>query len=436
MKICMVGTGYVGLVSGAGFSEIGNDVVCADIEATKVARLRAGEIPIFEPGLEDIVRRNAAAGRLTFSDDVAASIASAQVIFIAVGTPPRSDGGADLSAVDKVAAMVAANVPREVVLVLKSTVPVGTNARVRRIVAGAKHRVHVVSNPEFLKEGDAIVDFLRPNRVVVGCDPDDDFARDIMGRLYRPLTMDRDRLIWMSPPSAELTKYVSNTMLAMRISFVNEIAALCEKVGADVHEVRFGVGSDDRIGSKFLYAGPGYGGSCFPKDVQALVHTAREHGVELDLAGATHRVNERQKGTLARKLRAQFDGDLRGKRIAIWGLSFKPRTDDIRESSALTLIEVLLAEGAEVIAHDPAAMDNARRLFGARVTFVDDAYEAAAGADALCLTTEWRQYQSPDFDRLRASMRRPLLLDGRNIWSTYSLRKQGFLYESIGAQSD
>src|SRR5271170_4773659 len=258
MKICIMGTGYVGLVSGAGFSEVGNDVVCADVEASKVARLREGEIPIFEPGLEELVRRNAAAGRLTFSEDVPASIASAQAIFIAVGTPPRSDGGADLSAVDRVAETVAASITREVVLVLKSTVPVGTNARVRRIVQGAKHKVHVVSNPEFLKEGDAVVDFLRPDRVVVGCDHDDAFARDVMGRLYHPVSFDKDRVIWMSPPSAELTKYVANTMLAMRISFVNEMATLCEKVGADIHQVRFGVGSDERIGSKFLYAGPGY----------------------------------------------------------------------------------------------------------------------------------------------------------------------------------
>ncbi len=435
MKVCMVGTGYVGLVSGAGFSEIGNDVVCADVEAGKVEQLQQGIIPIFEPGLEELVRRNAGAGRLSFSHDVPASIASAQIIFVAVGTPPRSDGGADLSAVDRVAETVAANVSREVVLVLKSTVPVGTNARVRRIVAKAKHKVHVVSNPEFLKEGDAVVDFLRPDRIVIGCDADDEFAHDMMARLYHPVSMDKDRIIWMSPPSAELTKYVANTMLAMRISFVNEVAALCEKVGADVHQVRQGVGSDERIGVKFLYAGPGYGGSCFPKDVQALVHTAREHGIELDLAVSTHRVNERQKGTLARKLRAHFDGDLRGKRVAVWGIAFKPRTDDIRESSALTLIDVLLAEGVQVVAHDPAGMENARRLYGQRVQFVEDAYEAAKGADALCLVTEWRQYQSPDFERLKATMRRPLLIDGRNIWSMYSLRKQGFLYESIGAQS-
>ena len=436
MRVCMVGTGYVGLVSGAGFAETGNDVICADVDSGKIARLREGEIPIFEPGLEELIARNTKAGRLSFSDDVADSIARSQVIFIAVGTPPRSDGGADLSAVDAVAATVAKNVKQETVLVCKSTVPVGTNARVRRIVADAAHKVHVVSNPEFLKEGDAVTDFLRPDRVVIGCDPDDDFAHDVMARLYHPVCLDKDRIIWMTPPSAELTKYVANTMLAMRISFMNEIASLCEKVGADVHEVRHGAGSDVRIGSKFLYSGPGYGGSCFPKDVQALVHTAREHGLELDLAGTTHKVNERQKGILARKLRAHMDGDLRGKRVAVWGLAFKPRTDDIRESPALTLIDVLLTEGTKVVGHDPEAMENAKKLYGDKVQLVEDAYEAARGADALVLVTEWRQYQNPDFERLKSLMKRPLVIDGRNIWSTYGLRKQGFLYEGIGVHSD
>ena len=325
---------------------------------------------------------------------------------------------------------------QETIRVLKSTVPVGTNARVRKIVANAPHKVHVVSNPEFLKEGDAVTDFLRPDRVVVGCSADDDFARDLMGRLYHPVCLDKDRIIWMSPESAELTKYVANTMLAMRISFVNEVAALCEKVGADAHEVRHGVGSDQRIGPKFLYAGPGYGGSCFPKDVQALIHTGREHGIELDLAVSTHRVNERQKGILARKLKGHLDGDFRGKKIGVWGLAFKPRTDDIRESAALTLIDVLLTEGAEIVAHDPEGMPNAREIYGQKVTFVDDAYEAAKGADALVLVTEWRQYQSPDFERLKATMRKPLLVDGRNIWTTYGLRKAGFTYEGIGSRAD
>jgi len=383
MRICMVGTGYVGLVSGAGFAEMGNDVVCADIDKTKIQSLHDGKVPIFEPGLEEVIGRNVKAKRLTFSDDPTTAVATAQAVFVAVGTPPRSDGGADLSAVDRVAETVAKYAQNEAVLVLKSTVPVGTNARVRRIVAKAAHRIHVVSNPEFLKEGEAVNDFLRPDRIVVGLDPEDNFARDVMSRIYHPVQLDKDRIIWMSPSSAELTKYVANTMLAMRISFVNEVASLCEKVGADIHEVRYGVGSDARIGPKFLYAGPGYGGSCFPKDVQALVQTGREHGVELDLAVSTHRVNDRQKGLLPRKLKAHMDGDLRGKRVAIWGITFKPRTDDIRESAALTLIDVLLAEGAQIVAHDPEGMPNAKEIYGTRIQFVDDAYEAARDADAV-----------------------------------------------------
>lgn len=435
MKLCMVGSGYVGLVSGACFAETGANVICADIDKAKVARLEAGEVPIFEPGLEAMLQRNRQAGRLSFSDDPARAIAESTVVFIAVGTPPRSDGAADLSAVDRVADAVAAHATREMVLVLKSTVPVGTNARVRRIVAGAKHRIHVVSNPEFLKEGDAINDFMKPDRIVIGCDEDDQFARDVMGRLYHPVSLQKERIIWMDPASAELTKYVANTMLAMRISFMNEVASLCEKVGADIHLVRQGVGSDVRIGGKFLYAGPGYGGSCFPKDVIALVHTGREQGVEIELAAATDRVNQRQKGVLGRKLKhVHFEGDLRGKHIALWGIAFKPQTDDIRESSAVQLIEVLLSEGARVHVHDPEAMDNARALFDARVTFHDDAYDAAKDADALVLATEWREYQNPDFERLLTLMRRPLLLDGRNIWSTYKLRDMGFTYDAIGAR--
>ncbi len=436
MKLCMVGTGYVGLVSGACFAETGNDVICADIDADKVAILEKGDIPIFEPGLDTMVERNRAAGRLSFSADPPKAMAESQVIFVAVGTPPRSDGAADLSAVDKVAETVAANVTQETVLVLKSTVPVGTNERVRRIVKDAKHRIHVVSNPEFLKEGDAINDFMKPDRIVIGCDDDDDFARDIMARLYHPVSLGQDRIIFMNPTSAELTKYVANTMLAMRISFMNEVAALCEKVDADVHAVRRGVGSDFRIGSKFLYAGPGYGGSCFPKDVVALVHTGREHGVEIELAAATDRVNQRQKGVLARKLKhVYFDGDLRGKKVCVWGIAFKPRTDDIRESASLQLIDALLAEGAEVHAHDPEAMDHARAVYGDRITLHEDAYAAAEKADALVLVTEWRMYQNPDFNRLKARMNRPLLLDGRNIWSTYKLANQGFTYEGIGVRT-
>ena len=430
----MVGGGYVGLVSGACFAETGTRVVCADIDKTKIEQLRAGEVPIFEPGLGAMIERNVDAGRLSFSDDVPAAVSEALVNFVAVGTPMRSDGAADLRAVDAVAETISANCKHESVLVLKSTVPVGTNARVRRIVKDAPHPIHVVSNPEFLKEGDAINDFLRPDRIVIGCDKDDAFAADLMARLYHPVSLSRERIIWMDPASAELTKYVSNTMLAMRISFMNEVAGLCEKVGADVHQVRQGVGSDLRIGPKFLYSGPGYGGSCFPKDVAALVQTAREHEVELELAAATDRVNLRQKGVLGRKLKHHFDGDLRGKRIAVWGIAFKPRTDDIRESAALQLIDVLLSEGAAVAAHDPEAMGTAKGHYGDRIELFDDAYDAARDADALVLVTEWRQYQNPDFMRLRDLLRRPLLLDGRNIWSSYGLREMGFTYEGIGVR--
>lgn len=434
MRVCTIGAGYVGLVTAAGLAETGNTVVCVDVNHGKIERLRAGEIPIYEPGLDELVARNVSQGRLSFSTDVRAAIDASEIIFVGVGTPSRSDGAADLRAVDAVAEMVASVATSEKVLVLKSTVPVGTNARVRHIVRDAAHRVHVVSNPEFLKEGDAVADFLHPDRIVIGVENGDDHARDCMRRLYHPLCLDRDRIHWMDPASAELTKYVANTMLAMRISFMNEIAGLCERVGADVHNVRKAVGADTRIGSKFLYAGPGYGGSCFPKDVQALLYTANEHGLELELAAATDRVNRRQKGIMLRKLKQQFDGFLHGRRIAVWGIAFKPRTDDIRESPALTLIDALVAEGAKVIAHDPEAGAAARAHFGERIEVVDDAYAAAAGADALVLLTEWRQYQNPDFERLKETMSRPLLLDARNIWSTYGLRKRGFLYDGIGVQ--
>ena len=433
MKICMVGAGYVGLVSGAGFAEMGNEVICADINERRIARLEKGDVPIFEPGLTELMSRNVQAGRLSFSSDVAASIGKCEVVFVCVGTPSRGDGAADLSAVDRVAEAVAANARQETVVVLKSTVPVGTNARVRRIVKDAAHAIHVVSNPEFLKEGDAVNDFLRPDRIVVGCDSE--LGRETLRRLYHPLCLDRDRMIWMDPASAELTKYVANTMLAMRISFMNEVAGLCERVGADVHQVRRGVGSDTRIGTKFLYAGPGYGGSCFPKDVQALCETAHEHGLELDLAMATHLVNQRQKGILLRKLKHHVDGDFRNKRVAVWGIAFKPNTDDIRESPSLHLIDGLIAEGAKVVAHDPAAQATARARFEDRIDIVEDQYAAAEGADALVLVTEWKQYQSPDFKRLAEVMRRPVVIDGRNIWSSYGLPRLGFVYEGIGVKA-
>lgn len=434
MKLTMVGSGYVGLVSGACFAETGTDVTCLDIDAAKVERLNAGEVPIFEPGLEDLIVRNRAGGRLRFTSDVQAAIADADVVFIAVGTPSRSDGGADLSQVDAVAVAVAQYATRELVLVNKSTVPVGTNARVRRFVEGAKFPIHVVSNPEFLKEGDAVPDFMKPDRVVVGCDADDTFARDIMSRLYHPVTLIGDRMVWMDPVSAELTKYVANTMLAMRISFMNEIAALCEATGGDVHSIRKGVGSDNRIGNKFLYAGPGYGGSCFPKDVKALVHTAREHGLELELSAATDRVNQRQKSVLVRKVRQALGGDPRGKRVAVWGLSFKPRTDDVRESSALFLIDALLADGATIAAHDPESMEVVRAQYGDRIELVKNAYAACEGADALVLVTEWSEYQNPDFVRIKQLLKNPQVVDGRNIWTRYGLRQQGFEYQGIGVK--
>jgi len=435
MKLCVVGSGYVGLVTGAGFAETGNDVVCADLDQAKIDALKRGQIPIWEPGLDAMIERNVKGGRLSFTTDVASAIAEAEVIFVAVGTPSRADGAANLSFVDAVAQTVAENVKRECVLVLKSTVPVGTNARACRILERAgQTKVHVVSNPEFLKEGDAVQDFLHPDRIVVGCSADDSFARDLMRRLYHPVSLSHDRIIWMEPASAELTKYVANTMLAMRISFMNEVAGLCEKVGADVSDVRIGVGSDTRIGPKFLYAGPGYGGSCFPKDVQALVHVAREHGVELDLAAATDNVNRRQKGVLLRKLKQQFQGDLRGKKIAVWGIAFKPRTDDVREAPALTLIDGLLAEGCTVAAHDPEARGPARERFGATVEVVEQPYAAVEGADALVLVTEWRQYQNPDFARIKELLRTPVLIDGRNIWNSYGLRAQGFSYVGIGVK--
>lgn len=435
MKVCVIGAGYVGLVTGTGFAETGNEVVCADLDGSKIERLERGEVPIFEPGLEPMVQQNIEGGRLRFTTDVDGALADAEVVFIAVGTPQRSDGAANLSAVDAVAESIGRACKRECVVVLKSTVPVGTNPRVRRILKSVKDGpFHVVSNPEFLKEGDAVNDFMNPDRIVIGCDEDDEFARDVIRRLYHPLSLSHEKIVWMDPASAELTKYVANTMLAMRISFMNEISALCEKVSADINDVRVGVGLDSRIGPKFLYAGPGYGGSCFPKDVHALIQVAREHGVPLELAVSTDQVNQRQKGVLLRKLRQHFDQDLRGKKIAIWGIAFKPRTDDVRESPALTLIDSLLAEGAQVSAHDPEAAQHARERFGDRIEIVEHQYDAVQGADALVLVTEWRQYQNPDFKRIKSMMRTAVLLDGRNIWSTYGLRKQGFAYMGIGVQ--
>ena len=435
MKLCVIGTGYVGLVSGTCFAATGQRVICVDKDASKIERLKRYEIPIYEPGLAELVEENAEAGRLTFSTDLPSAVRNVDLAFIAVGTPPTLDGEADLSAVFGVAKELAKHATRDLVIVLKSTVPVGTNAQVQRLVTDAEHDVQVVSNPEFLKEGGAVDDFMYPDRIVVGVRPGHDRARRLMDRVYHPLNLSSTKIVWMNPESAEVTKYAANTMLAMRISFMNELAVLCEEVGADVQSIRQGVGSDPRIGPQFLHAGPGYGGSCFPKDVKALVATARRHGIELELADATNRVNVRHRSFVVRKLKRHFDNDLAGKRIAIWGLAFKPGTDDIRESPSITTIEFLLNEGCELVGHDPEASDNIGEMFGDKVELVDDAYDALKGADALVLLTEWREYQYPEFDRIKELMRTPVILDGRNIWVTYRLAEQGFEYAGVGIQT-
>lgn len=435
MKLCVIGTGYVGLVSGTCFASTGQRVICVDKDASKIERLERYEVPIYEPGLPELVEENAKAGRLTFSTDLPSAVRDVDLAFIAVGTPPTLDGEADLSAVFGVAQELAKHATRDLVIVLKSTVPVGTNAQVQRLLADAEHDIQVVSNPEFLKEGGAIDDFMYPDRIVVGVRPGHDRARRLMERVYHPLNLSSTKIVWMNPESAEVTKYAANTMLAMRISFMNELAVLCEEVGADVQSIRNGVGTDPRIGSQFLHAGPGYGGSCFPKDVKALVATARRHGIELELADATNRVNVRHRSFVVRKLKRHFGNDLAGKRIAIWGLAFKPGTDDVRESPSITAIEFLLNEGCELVGHDPEAMENIRQIFGEKVELVDDAYDAVKGADALLLLTEWREYQSPEFDRIKELMRTPVVLDGRNIWVTYRLAEQGFEYAGVGIQT-
>ena len=435
MKVCVVGSGYVGLVTGACLAEAGNTVLSVDKDQEKVDALLRGEVPIYEPGLGSLIAQNIAAGRLRFSTDIGSAVGEADLVFLTVGTPGRRDGGADLRAVDAVAASVAERVTHPTVLVLKSTVPVGTNERVQKIVASAAFPVHVVSNPEFLKEGAAIKDFLHPERIVCGYGGNDERVRPLMERLYHPYCLSGSRLMWMSPASAELTKYVSNTMLAMRISFMNEVALLAEKAGANIHDVRHAVGADSRIGDKFLHAGAGYGGSCFPKDVLALATAGRDFGVPMELSEATHRVNERQKSVIVAKLKSRFGGTLRGKRIAVWGIAFKPDTDDIREAPALTTIEVLLSEGASVVAHDPKAMQEFRRHHDVTLDLVSDPYDALDGADALVLHTEWRVYQNPDFAQMKRRMRQAFLIDGRNVWSSYQLEEQGFEYDGIGVRA-
>jgi UDPglucose 6-dehydrogenase len=428
--VLVVGTGYVGLVAGACFAETGVAVTCADIDQKKIDGLKQNILPIYEPGLDSLVARNQSEGRLSFTTDVSAAIATADVIFIAVGTPPDEDGSADLQYVLGVAEQIGRYMTRETVVVTKSTVPVGTAEKVRASVAKhAAHPFHVVSNPEFLKEGAAIDDFLKPDRVVLGVDSE--FAREVMTELYAPFVRTGKPVIFMDIPSAEMTKYAANSMLATRISFMNEIAALCEQVGANVDLVRKGIGSDARIGPSFLFPGPGYGGSCFPKDVKALLRTAEDRGVPLRVLAAVEDANDAQKHVLARKLAAVLP-TLKGARIAIWGLAFKAQTDDMRESAALVLIDELLAAGATVVAHDPEAMHEAKRRLGDRISYAETNYAALDGADALVIVTDWNAYRTPDFARVKAALNSPVIVDGRNLYDPAKLRALGFTYASIG----
>lgn len=428
--VLVVGTGYVGLVAGACFAETGVTVICADIDQKKIDGLKQNILPIYEPGLDSLVARNQSEGRLSFTTNVSSAIAAADVIFIAVGTPPDEDGSADLQYVLGVAEQIGRYMTRETVVVTKSTVPVGTAEKVRASVAKhAAHPFHVVSNPEFLKEGAAIDDFLKPDRVVLGVDSE--FAREAMTELYAPFVRTGKPVIFMDIPSAEMTKYAANSMLATRISFMNEIAALCEQVGANVDLVRKGIGSDARIGPSFLFPGPGYGGSCFPKDVKALLRTAEDRGVPLRVLAAVEDANDAQKHVLARKLAAVLP-TLQGARIAIWGLAFKAQTDDMRESAALVLIDELLAAGATVVAHDPEAMHEAKRRLGDRISYAETNYAALDGADALVVVTDWNAYRTPDFARVKAALKRPVIVDGRNLYDPTKLRALGFTYASIG----
>ena len=430
MKIAVVGTGYVGLVTGTCLAETGHDVTCVDLDEGKIALLRGGGVPIYEPGLEELVRRNVKERRLSFTTSTAEAMRDTEVAFIAVGTPPGESGEADLSYVLAAAAEIGRHLRRYTVVVNKSTVPVGSADRVAEVVAGvAQAAFDVVSNPEFLKEGAAIDDFMRPDRIVIGVSSER--ARAVMAELYAPFVRTEQPILFMDPRSSELTKYAANAMLATRISFMNDIAGLCERLGAEVDQVRRGLGSDRRIGFPFLFPGAGFGGSCFPKDVRALMTMARAAGLDFDLLRSVERVNERQKRALVEKALKHF-GSLQGTTIAVWGLAFKPKTDDMREAPSITVVEGLLGNGARVKAHDPVASEVAARLFQGRVELAPDPYAAAEGADAVVLVTEWSEFRQPDFERLKRIMRQPVILDGRNIWDRDKLQALGFTYYGIG----
>lgn len=436
MNIAIVGTGYVGLVSGTCFAEMGVDVTCIDVNRQKIEQLEKGAIPIYEPGLEELVHKNVNAGRLHFGTDLAAVLDRVEVVFSAVGTPPDEDGSADLKYVLEVARTVGQNMKDYLVVVTKSTVPVGTAKKVRHAIQeeldkrGLQLEFDVASNPEFLKEGAAVDDFMRPDRVVVGVESDR--AREIMKRLYRPFMLTNDRMLFTDIPSAEMIKYAANSMLATRISFMNDIANLCELVGANVNMVRKGIGSDSRIGAKFLYPGCGYGGSCFPKDVKALVKTAEQNGYEMRVLKAVEEVNDKQKRVLFDKLARHLGGELSGKAVALWGLAFKPETDDMREAPSLVLIDLLLEAGCRVKVYDPVAMEECRRRIGDRVEYCRDKYEAAVDAEALLLVTEWKEFRVPSWEVLKKAMRGRVVIDGRNIYDREEMKRNDFEYECIG----
>lgn len=436
MRIAIVGTGYVGLVTGTCFAEIGVNVICVDTNSEKIESLKNGIIPIYETGLEEMVNRNAKAGRLKFTTSLEGCLNEVDVVFSAVGTPPDDDGSADLKYVLEVARTIGRNMQKYVLVVTKSTVPVGTARKVRAAIQeeldkrGVNILFDVASNPEFLKEGNAVSDFMSPDRVVVGVESER--AQKIMSKLYKPFLLNNFRVIFMDIPSAEMTKYAANSMLATRISFMNDIANLCELVGADVNMVRSGIGSDTRIGRKFLYPGIGYGGSCFPKDVKALIKTAELSGYHLRVLQAVEEVNEKQKSVLFEKLQKHFSNNLSGKTVALWGLAFKPETDDMREAPALVLIDSLLQAGCKIRAYDPAAMTECRRRIGEKIYYATDMYDAALDADVLLLVTEWKEFRLPSWAVIKKTMNQPVVLDGRNIYDKKEMEEQGFVYRCIG----
>lgn len=443
MKIAVIGTGYVGLVTGTCFAESGNEVLCVDIDSNKVKRLESGEVPIYEPGLEKIFERNTKENRLKFTTSLMDGIKDAEVIFLALPTPPNEDGSADLKYVLGVASDIGGllNENEYKVIVDKSTVPVGTADKVRaaildglskRNISNPESLFDVVSNPEFLREGVAVEDFMKPNRVVIGTSSER--ASKIMTTLYGPFVRQGNPIIFMDERSAELTKYAANAFLATKISFMNEIAQMCERLCADVDMVRIGIGSDDRIGKRFLFAGIGYGGSCFPKDVKALAKSAKEEQYDFKILEAVMQVNEMQKSHLVSKMKSYFNGDLTGKLVAIWGLAFKPNTDDIREAPALLIIDLLLAAGAQVIAYDPEAVNNVKKVLGDKIKFASSMYEALTGSDALLIATEWNEFRTPDFDRIKSSLKNPIIFDGRNLFETTQMKEKGFDYISIGRE--